>query len=373
MEGNRSAGRILVAMSGGVDSSTAALLLKKEGYDIRGAILRMHDAGMSTENLVNGKLPLSIWYAREAARKMRIDFSIIDVRDDFDKRLEKYFISNFENGVPLDPDFYTQKHLQLAQMSEACEAMGCDMVATGHYVIIEYNDERGRYVLRRAKDREKDQTYKLYRLSQKDLSHIIAPLGSYEKEEIRRIAMEAGLKNAKAADDLCFIPDKDYWRFVGRRLQELAGADKPVEQIVGLAPGNFVDEQGNVIGRHRGFLYYTVGQRDGLEEAGMPENLYVCRKRADTNEIILTDEDGLYTYTVRACKVNFVSVPELPGGSMRVNTVLHYGGKEQPGTAAMLDDGTLEVRFDAPVRAPVPGLSMVLYDGDEVIAGGIIM
>lgn len=367
-------GSVLVAMSGGVDSSVAALLLKKEGYTVKGAVLRMHDADLSPEELANGKLPQNIWYAREAARRVRIDFAILDIRKDFEQEVQTYFTESYRNGITPNPCIFCNRHTKLPPLFRAAEEMECDYVATGHYAVIEYNEKTGRYMLKKSRDKGKDQSYMLYRLTQEMLSKLITPLGTYEKQEIRQIAKDAGLKNAKAPDsqDICFIPDGDYARFVEERMLKEAGPDADPLQIPGLKPGNFTDREGHVLGQHKGLIHYTIGQRKGLG-LSLKEPLYVCEKRLDTNEVILCPDEGLYKDTVRAGQVNFVSLAELPGNSMRVSAKVRYSSKEEEGTASLLSDGTLEVTFDKPVRAPAPGQSLVLYDGDMVVAGGIII
>lgn len=365
---------VLVAMSGGVDSSVTALLLQKAGYHVKGAILRMHDADMSPEDLINGKLPQSIWYAREAARRLRLDFSILDVRGAFREEVEQYFVSCYEQGLTPNPCIYCNRHMKLPQMFLAAEELGCGRVATGHYAVITRNEETGRYGIRKAADRSKDQSYMLYRLTQEQLSRLLFPLGTYEKSEIREMAAQAGLKNAKAPDsqDICFIPDGDYGRFVRERLLAAAGPDADPERIPGLIPGNFVDREGHVLGRHKGMIYYTIGQRKGLG-LSLERPLYVCSKRTDTNEVVLCPDEELYTDRVRAADVHFCSLERFPEGGMHLSAKIRYSLHEAQGQAVMLPDGTLEMTFDTPVRAATPGQSMVLYDGDTLVAGGIIV
>ena len=363
---------ILVAMSGGVDSSVTALLLKEQGYSVKGAILRMHDADMTPEDLINGKLPLSIWYAREAARRMRLDFSIIDIRDTFREKVEQYFIDAYQKGLTPNPCVYCNAHVKFPEMFRAADQLGCSKVASGHYAIVEYREDTGRYVIRKGKDPNKDQSYMLYQLTQEELSRLIMPLGVYEKEEIRKMAAQARLKNANAPDsqDVCFIPEGNYGAFIEEQLQKVCeGVEK--DQIPGLIPGDFVDLQGHVLGQHKGLIHYTIGQRKGLG-LSFSEPLYVFAKRTDTNQVVLSREEDLYRDVVQADQINFVGLRELPEGSMRIRAKVRYSHQETPGTASMLPDGSLEVRFDTPVRAATPGQSIVLYDGDMVVAGGII-
>lgn len=360
---------VLVAMSGGVDSSVAALMLQKAGMHVKGAILRMHDADMTEEDLINGKVPLSVWYAREAARRMRLDFNIIDIRDVFRNRVEDYFISAYEQGLTPNPCVYCNANVKFPEMFRVADELGCGKVASGHYAIVEYREETGRYVIRKGRDRSKDQSYMLNRLTQEQLSRLLMPLGRFEKEEIRRIAAEARLKNANAPDsqDVCFIPDGDYGTFITERLESEGRAS------AGTVPGDFIDREGHTLGTHKGLIHYTIGQRKGLG-LSLKEPLYVCEKRRDSNQVVLCRDEELMKDVVHARDVNFVGIGKLPDDRpLRIQAKVRYSNQETPGEAVMLPDGTLEVRFDTPVRAPAPGQSIVLYDDDLLIAGGIII
>ena len=367
-------GPVLVAMSGGVDSSAAALLLQKEGYTVKGIVLKMNNAGMTPEELSNGKLSQGIWYAREAARRLRIDFTILDVRKQFEEEVEAYFAATYLAGSTPNPCVFCNAHTKLPQIFRAAEELECTKVATGHYAVVEYQEATGRYALKKGKDASKDQSYMLYGLSQEMLSRLVTPLGAYHKSEIREIARKAGLKNAGAPDsqDICFIPDGDYAAYIEKKILKAAGEGADPSAVPGLIPGDFVDTEGRVLGQHKGLIHYTIGQRKGLG-LSLKEPLYVCEKRLDTNQVVLCPDEMLYKDTVRAGNVNFVSLKELPGKSMRVSAKVRYSTKEESGTASMLPDGTLEVKFDQAVRAPAPGQSLVIYDGDMVIAGGIIL
>ena len=364
---------ILVAMSGGVDSSAVALILQKAGFKVKGAILRMHDADMSADDLINGKLPASIWYAREVARKLRLDFSIIDIRKEFAEGVMKFFAEQHAIGHEPNPCIYCNSELKLPKMFQMAKELGCSKVASGHYARIQYDETIGRYTLRKAKDRSQDQSYMLYNLTQEMLSELITPLGEYEKSEVREIAAKSGLKNAHVPDscEVCFVPDGDYSAFVRDRLKMAGEMGFIVGEIPGLIPGNIIDRDGRIIGEHKGLVNYVVGQRTGLDES-IPADLCVYRKIAQTNELVLASEEDMYMNTVILENVNYVSLGEIPGGQMRANVKFRYKPQEYPATIKAQEDGTLALHLDEKVRLLASGRSVTLYDDDLLIAGGFI-
>lgn len=295
---------ILVAMSGGVDSSVAALILKKEGYHVKGVIFRMDDAGMTAEDLANGKLPQSIWYAREAARRMRLEFSIIDVRENFAQSVKDYFLSGCEQAQYPDPCVYCSSHFLFKKLAGEADQLECPKIATGHYAIVDYDTDRQRYVLRKSRFRQHDQSHRLYQLSQEQLSRLVMPLGTCEKEQIRAIAEEARLKNARAPEspEICFIePD-------------------------GVLPA-----------------------ADSLQSPSF------CRRH------------------IRAGRLCFAGTEALPEEGMKLQARIRNVGNEADGYARILENGILDVELETELNGAAPGQSIVLYDGDMVALGGVIL
>ena len=308
--------RILVGMSGGVDSSAAVLILKEQGYQVKGMILRMHDEGMSVEDLSNGKLPHSIWHAREAARRMRLDFTIRDVREQFRQDVIGLFVKGCAACTNPDPCVHCCAVFLLPQLFQAADQLGCTHVATGHYAITGYDAQRKRYVIRKGKDVQHDESHTLYRLSQEQLARLITPLGTYEKDDARRIAQKARLKNALTPQSpaICFIPDRDYQKFLEGK-----------------------------------------GLADVPESAGDPMDQEPC----SATETVVS---GI------CCS----GTESLPAGEMAVRARIRSPFNETDAVAHITEDGDLKVQLGQPLKAAVPGQSIVLYDGDVVAMGGII-
>lgn len=353
--------RVLVGMSGGVDSSVCAMLLRDAGYDVAGATLHLFDN-------IDAGLPDSrsccsledVEDARQVAAKIGIPFSVYNFKDDFRRCVIGRFVSEYAAGRTPNPCIECNRTVKFAKLLERAGMLGFGHIATGHYARVAFDEARGRYVLRKGKDARKDQSYMLYVLTQEQLARLLLPLGEYEKSEVRAMAAGRGLINAEKPDsqDICFIPDGDYAAFLGRN-------------GVAMEPGDFVDERGNALGRHRGLAAYTTGQRRGLGVGGSDFPLYVLRKDAERNAVVLGPEPALYSRELAAENVNWVSCAE-PKDAMRVSAKTRYSQREAAATLYPLAGGRVRLEFDEPQRALTCGQSAVFYVGDEVAGGGVI-
>lgn len=338
----------LAAMSGGVDSAVTALLLVRDGYAAEGGTLVLQEGGKSeTEE------------ARAVANRLGIPHHTFDLREEFRRLVIQPFIEAYEAGKTPNPCVLCNRTVKFGLLLDRASDLGMAGVATGHYARLEQSPG-GRHLLRRAADSSKDQSYMLYSLSQDQLSRSQFPLGELSKAEVRELAAEAGFDNARKRDsqDICFIPDGDYGGF----LERAHGGAYPA--------GDFITSDGKVLGRHRGLIHYTVGQRKGLGLA-LPAPLYVCEKRVDDNSVILADNDALFTHTLIADRINFIPFDRLDQ-PMRVTAKVRYAQAAQPATVEQIEEDRIRVTFDEAQRAIAPGQSVVLYDGDYVIGGGII-
>ena len=350
--------KVIVGMSGGVDSAVAAYLLKSEGYDVIGVTLRTWEAGDGRENRC-----CEIDDARSVAWKLGIPYYALNCADDFRKRVTEYFTDSYIRGLTPNPCVECNRYVKWDRMLYYAKVFGAEYIATGHYASV-VKLENGRYTVKRALHSEKDQTYMLYKLTQEQLSRTLFPLGQLSKAEVRATADGAGLPVAVKPDsqEICFVPDGDYTDYIISNCpEEISGG------------GDFVDEQGNILGKHRGIIHYTVGQRKGLGIAlGYPA--YVKLIRADTNEVVLGPEESLYSDSLICSDVNYMSIPALPPGEkLRCRVKIRYRHPAQDAVVEGAGNGTVKVTFDRPVRAAAPGQSAVFYDSDEcVIGGGII-
>lgn len=347
-------GQVAVAMSGGVDSAAAALLLLQAGYDVWGVTLRLQSCAGAAE-----AAEAEIDAARQAAQALGIPHRVLDLRKQFRSAVMDRFVSEYLAGRTPNPCVDCNREIKFGALLDWALEQGADYLSTGHYARVDQAGENGRWRLLRGTDRRKDQSYVLYQLTQRQLSHLLLPLGSYDKPAIRSLVENRGLSNARKADsqDICFIPDGDYAAFLAR-----SGAE--------LVPGDFVDQTGRVLGRHKGLPCYTPGQRKGLGvSAGEP--VYVLRKEAASNRIILGPDSALYTTELTAERVNWLSVPP-PEGPMAVTAKTRYTQREAAATAELLPDGRLRVIFQEPQRAVTAGQAVVLYVGDAVAGGGTI-
>ena len=349
--------RALIAMSGGVDSSVAALLMVRAGYDCAGVTMKLYAGETAGEKSCCTADDAAD--ARSVAARLGMPFYVFNMQRDFDRDVVGRFVRAYESGLTPNPCIECNRYLKFTRLWDKAAALGCECLATGHYARVEQGSG-GRWLLKKALHGEKDQSYVLYMLSQTELARTRFPLGGMTKEEVRSLAEENGLLNARKHDsqDICFVPDGDYAAFIRR----YTGRDYPA--------GDFVDGAGNVLGRHGGIIGYTVGQRRGLGvAAGKP--LYVRRKDAASNTVVLGENRELFSRRLTARSVNLIAAPRLDG-PVRCRARVRYNMAEQPATVVQLDEDELEVTFDEPQRAVAPGQAVVLYDGELVLGGGTI-
>ncbi len=349
--------KMLIAMSGGVDSSVAAYLMQQAGYICAGATMKMQDP-MLLKNPDSNQQDAQD--AAGVAEALGMPFYILDASKAFCAQVVEPFVRCYEQGGTPNPCVGCNRHLKFGFFLEKALEMGFTHVVTGHYAKITIDPESGRYLLQRAKDAGKDQSYFLASLTQKQLSHICFPLGELTKEQTREIAEKQGFLNARKKDsqDICFIPDGDYVAFM-QRYQEAA-----------YPPGDYLDLQGKIVGKHQGAVSYTIGQRKGLGLA-MGEPVYVCCKDMAANTVTVGPEEALFRKGLRADDWNWFPFAELVS-PIRVTAKIRYRHKEQPATVYPEESGFCRVEFDEPQRAITTGQAVVLYDGDTVIGGGTI-
>ena len=354
-------GTALIAMSGGVDSSVAAWLMQQQGYRCIGATMRLYDNEMCGLSRRHTCCSLEdVEDARSVARRLGIPYYVFNFSDDFEDRVIRKFVRSYEQGETPNPCIDCNRYMKFDRLLRRAEELGCDCLVTGHYAAVRRDPDTGRFLLCRAADRAKDQTYFLYNLTQFQLEHIRFPLGSLTKPETRAIAEAQGFANARKHDsqDICFVPDGDYGAF----LERYTGKVYP--------PGPFLDESGKPVGTHRGTVRYTLGQRKGLGLA-MGTPVYVIARDPDANTVTIGPESALYRRVLIADDANWISIPALKG-PLRAEAKVRYSQKSQPGTAYPEGEASFRFVFDAPQRAVTPGQAVVLYDGDLVVGGGTI-
>lgn len=351
----------MIAMSGGVDSSVAAYLMQQAGYACMGATMRLYeneDAGLPRGSTCCALDDVED--ARRVAYTLGMPHYVFNYKDAFREQVMARFAAAYQRGATPNPCLDCNRYLKFGLLESRARALGCDVLATGHYARIEQLPD-GRWTLKKAADPEKDQSYVLAWLTQEQLAHTRFPLGGLRKSEARAIAEARGFCNAHKHDsqDICFVPDGDYVGFMER----YTGKYYP--------DGDFVDLDGRVVGRHRGAVRYTCGQRKGLGLAlGAP--VYVCGKDMEKNTVTVGPESALFTTTLVAGDFNWISIPALTG-PMHIKAKARYRQTEQPATVRPLDNGLVQVVFDEPQRAITRGQAVVLYDGDVVVGGGTIL
>ncbi|SHE89679.1 tRNA 2-thiouridine(34) synthase MnmA [Clostridium fallax] len=351
--------KVVIGMSGGVDSSVAAYLLKEQGYEVIGVTMQIWQEDKEVEEREGGCCSLSaVEDARRVANKLGIPFYVLNFRKSFKEKVIDYFVDEYLNGRTPNPCIACNKYLKFDELLTKAKAIGADYVATGHYAKIK--EENGRYLLERADDDRKDQTYALYNLTQYQLAHTLMPCGEYTKDKIREIAKEIGLAvhNKKDSEEICFIPDNNHGKYI------LNCEPKKVKV------GNFVDKEGNILGKHKGIVYYTIGQRKGLGLAlGRP--VFVIDINPITNEVVIGSEEEIFKTDLKAKDVNFISIEKLEK-DMEVEAKIRYSAKPAKAIISPLPDGKVKVSFKEKQRAITKGQSVVFYNGNIVVGGGVI-
>jgi tRNA-specific 2-thiouridylase len=365
--------RIAIAMSGGVDSSTAAAILKAAGHELVGFSMQLWDQRRNASANDSGKSGRccsieDLYDAREVAARLEIPYYVVDFQKEFERTVVRDFIENYRNGLTPSPCVHCNSHMKFDQLVRMAEDIQAPRVATGHYARVTYDQESGRHLLWQARDKNKDQSYFLFELSQSQLAKAIFPLGDLDKQQVRDIARKYGLSVAEKQEsqEICFIPDGDYAAFIERHYEEVVGSPgtKP------FSAGHIVDAEGRVLGTHPGIHHYTIGQRRGLGIAHSTP-LYVLEIRPEENTVIVGERSRLGRRHCRVVRPNWISFPDLTE-QVRVHARIRSRHKEAPATIAPGEDGSVEVTFDDPQPAISPGQACVFYQSGKVVGGGWI-
>ena len=354
--------KVVVGMSGGVDSSVAAWLLLQKGYDVMGVTMQIWQDEVPEQVEENGGCCglSAVDDARRVASRLEIPYYVMNFKQDFKENVIDYFMDEYLKGHTPNPCIACNRYVKWESLLKRSMDIGADYIATGHYARIE-KLPNGRYALRKSATSAKDQTYALYNLTQEQMSKTLMPVGEYTKDQIRTFAEELGLPVAHKPDsqEICFVPDGDYAKFI----EENSGKKIP--------EGNFVWTDGTVIGKHKGITHYTIGQRKGLGLA-MGRPVVVTEIRPETSEVVIGEADDVFRTTLRADRLNWMSVPDIEGEA-RFLAKIRYNHSGSMCTVRKIEEDLVECTFDEPVRAVTPGQAVVFYDGDYVAGGGTIL
>lgn len=354
--------KVVVGMSGGVDSSVTALLLKQKGYDVIGITMNVWQREENEKVCEKACCAVdAVSDARRVCFNLDIPFYVLNFRDVFKEVVIDNFVNEYMAGRTPNPCIMCNRYVKFETLLNKSISMGAEYIATGHYARVEYNKEKNRYYLRKSVTDAKDQTYALYNLTQEQLKHIIMPLGEYTKEEVRKIAGDNNLINANKHDsqEICFVEDNNYAKFIEEKYNYKS------------IPGNFVNKDGKILGKHKGIIHYTVGQRRGLG-LSLKSPLYVIRLDVDNNTVVLGEQSELLSSTLICTNINFMPFEKLDK-PMKVGSKIRYNSKPAMSTIYPLENGYVKVVFDEPVKAITPGQAVVFYDNDIVVGGGTII
>lgn len=347
--------KVIIGMSGGVDSSVAALILKKQGYDVLGVTIDVWQSG--SEDIATQ----AINDAKNVCKKLQIEHIVIDYKDKFKKNVIDKFATEYMEGRTPNPCNICNRYVKFEALLALAKDMNIKYIATGHYASVGIDETTGRYYIKRSKADLKDQTYALYDLTQEQLEHVLMPLSDFTKEEVRDLAVKHDLVNAlkKDSQEICFVPDKDYAKYIEQNYSYKAKV------------GFFVDTQGLKLGRHKGIVHYTVGQRKGLG-LSLKQPMYVVKLDTDNNTVVLGLEQELNRTTLVCKDVNFMLIESI-NKPLKVKAKIRYNAKPQDASITVLDNGNMKVDFENPVKGVAPGQACVCYLEDKVVAGGIII
>jgi len=340
--------KVVVAMSGGVDSSLVAALLKEKNYDVIGITIHHYEGNESLES------------AEQAAQNLEIPWHVLDFTKEFKNIVIDCFCNEYLAGRTPNPCVVCNLKIKFGLLLEKAKSLGADYLATGHYAINEYDQESKKYLLKRGTDENKDQSYFLYRLNQEILPCVLFPLGKFKKSQTRELAKKYGLKNYKKEEsqEICFIRDDNYRKFLSQHIQDT------------IKPGKFIDKEGKILGEHQGISFYTIGQRKGLG-VSLNKRRYVIEINPRQNTITLGDDKDLYKDKLSAKDLNFISGNTL-SDSIKAEVKIRYNSKKSPAIISPCGEGRVLINFEKPQRAITPGQSAVFYQGDVVMGGGII-